>query len=140
MAKKRPPVSFPELEPKGRNAILRSGEEFREEEALLESQETGIPANHQTSMPESQNIGMPAYQNAGSRAEYTKVTYRLSPAAIDAINEVKRVLRREYKIKASLEEIAEEAILATYSELLENQHTSILVNQLSRKPATQKYD
>src|ERR1035437_8182189 len=102
MAKKRPPMSFPELEPKGRNTILRSIEEVRGEEALVESQETGKPGNQQTSMPES--------QNTGSRAEYTKVTYRLSPEAIDAINEVKRVLRREYKIKASLEEIAEEEI------------------------------
>ena len=35
MAKKRPPFSFPELEQRGRNAILRSAEEVRAEEALL---------------------------------------------------------------------------------------------------------
>src|SRR5436853_5228539 len=36
MAKKRPEFSFPELEHRGRNAILRSTQEVQAEEALLE--------------------------------------------------------------------------------------------------------
>jgi hypothetical protein len=39
MARKRPEFSFPELEHRGRNAILRSPEEVQAEEALLDESE-----------------------------------------------------------------------------------------------------
>jgi hypothetical protein len=82
---------------------------------------------------------MPDLEPNGNRSKYPKATYRLSPEAVEAIDEAKRLLRRRHQIKASLEEIAEEAILAAYRDLLENQHASFLVSKLSRKLATQNY-
>lgn len=138
MPSKRLPLTFSELEPKGRKAILRTAEEVKAEEALLASQNTGIPESQKASIPASQNSGIPE-QPADRRKQYPKATYRLSPEAIEAIDDAKRILRRDYKIKTSLEEIAEQAILAAYNELLVNQQTSFLVNQLSRKPESQKH-
>ncbi len=43
MAKKRPTFSFPELEGRGRGAILRSSEEIQAEQDLLENQGRGAP-------------------------------------------------------------------------------------------------
>jgi hypothetical protein len=48
MAKKRPPISFPEFEPKGVRAILRSAEEIRAEQALLAAREQH---KHQAPVP-----------------------------------------------------------------------------------------
>ena len=176
MANKRPPLSFPELEGRGRRAILRTSEEVQAEEELLATQHAGIPAiQHTGEVPDSNaaehltshslgaahvplsspprrtapeprpaapafpipDASMPAFQDAG-QPSYVKVTYRLSPAAVDAIEEAKRILRRQYHIKANLEEIAEEAILAACRDLLENQHASNLARQLSSKTANKK--
>jgi hypothetical protein len=125
MPSKRRPISFPELEPKGRGAILRSAEEVAAEKQLLESQESG--------MPEIQHAGITETQHAGNRASYPKATYRLSPEALEAIDEAKRILRRRHNIKVSLEEIAEEAILAAYNDLQENQQASMLANKFASK-------
>ena len=119
------------------------------------SQKAGKPKSQHASMPENQHPEIPAVQVPGSsasqhpdmpdlepngnRSKYPKATYRLSPEAVEAIDEAKRLLRRRHQIKASLEEIAEEAILAAYRDLLENQHASFLVNKLTRKPANKKY-
>jgi hypothetical protein len=111
------------------------------------SQHASMPENQHTEIPASQESVTPACQHPstadsepnGNRTHYSKATYRLSPEAIEAIDEAKRILRRHHQIKASLEEIAEEAILTAYRDLLENQHASFLVNKLSRKPATQNY-
>lgn len=131
MANKRPPMTFPELESRGRRAILRTTEEVQAEEQLLETQEAGNPEIQKSIFQES--------QQASKRADYTKVTYRLSPEAIDAIEQAKRELRRRHHVKATLEEIAEEAILAAYQDLLENQESSNLANKFSRKPERRKY-
>jgi hypothetical protein len=165
MANKRKPLTFPELDelepkPKGRRAILRTSEEVEAEEQILEreSQQTGIPENQKTSIPENkyssntetqqasklenQDTSIPAdvpeSQDAGNRNRYPKVTYRLSPDAIDAIDEAKRILRRQYKLKASLVEIAEEAIIAACNDLLDNQNASNLVNKFSGKLENKK--
>jgi hypothetical protein len=155
----------PRTEPRGRRAILRSVEEVEAEEQMLDIQNAGVPAlwqtgntaiqhsrspeNQETSIPASQDVGAPNRQeetssevpeslSANNRARYTKVTYRLSPDAIDAIEEAKSILRRKYKLKVSLEEIAEEAIIAVCCDLLENQDASMLVNKISSKQAKQK--
>jgi hypothetical protein len=135
---KRPPLSFPELEPKGRRAILRSAEEVAAEEQLLENQQTGVQAFQLSSMPEFQQDSIPVSQIPGSRAGFPKVTYRLNPDAVDAIEDAKRILRRQFGIKASLEEIAEAAIMAAHQDLLENQLSSNLANKLAGKPAIQQ--
>jgi hypothetical protein len=154
MASKRPPMSMPELEARGRHAILRSAEEVQAEEALLqqqpESQNSGKPESQHPRNTESPNAGntarrtprkpadqenrIPDDQQPGAENGQTrvKVTYRLSPEAFDAIYEAKQLLRRR-RIKASLEEIAEEAIMAAYQDLLDNPGHSMLERKLPRK-------
>jgi hypothetical protein len=58
MARKRVPFSFPELEPKGRGAILRSADEVKAEQELLQgpgdsppSQQPPSPAPSQSDQP-----------------------------------------------------------------------------------------
>jgi hypothetical protein len=50
---------------------------------------------------------------------------------------MRTILARQHGLKASLEEIAEEAILLVYEDLLENQKTSKLASKLSGKPENQ---
>jgi len=135
---KRPSLSFPELEGRGRRAILRTSEEVRADEEMLERQDGGAAQLQEAGSPESQNAGNPAIQTsgmpvsqtsgepepqkAGGRMSYPKATYRLRPETLDAIEEAKRLLRRTYKLRVSLEDIAEEAILAAHRDLLERQH------------------
>ena len=151
---KRPSLSFPELEGRGRRAILRTTEEVQAEEVMLERQDAEIPDIQEASSPgspnasnpalqspgtpESQNAGVSARQKSGGRMSYPKATYRLRPETLDAIEEAKRLLRRTYKLRVSLEDIAEEAILAAHRDLLEHQHASILVRQFIGKPESQK--
>jgi hypothetical protein len=59
MAKKRPPFSFPELEQRGRNAILRSADEVRAEEALLSDAEASDDPS-ETTAPVEQVAAPPA--------------------------------------------------------------------------------
>jgi len=131
MAKRRP-VSFPELDaPKGKGAILRSAEEVDAEQQMLESQETWEQENNTSGNQENVYASIPESQQAGNRTNYTKATYRLSSEALEAIDDAKRILRRRYQAKVTLEEIAEEAILAAYQDLLENQQSSMLANKFS---------
>ena len=133
MANKRRPVSFPELDaaPKGKGAILRSAEEVEAEQQMLENQRASNLESQNTSIPESRNNDLPEGPQLGNRAEYPKATYRLSPEALEAIDDAKRVLRRRYQAKVTLEEIAEEAILAAYRDLLENQDASFLASKFA---------
>ncbi len=133
MANKRRPVSFPELDaaPKGKGAILRSAEEVEAEQQILESQQASNLDNQNTNISESWNSDLPDAPQVGNRAGYPKATYRLSPEALEAIDDAKRVLRRRYQAKVTLEEIAEEAILAAYRDLLENQDTSFLASKFA---------
>ena len=157
MANKRRPLTFSELDalqPKGRGAILRSPEELEAEQHLLENQEAGEPELQEAVIQEIQNDGIQENQKTRkptrqipsntdtqltrNRANFPKVTYRLSVEAIDAIEDMKRMLRRQYGVKVNLEEIAEEAILAAHRDLMERQKTSNLVKKFSGKPEIQK--
>jgi hypothetical protein len=134
MASKRRPISFPELEPRGKGAILRTPEEIQAEQEAgeqetLENQYSGNQENQHTGIREDQKPGREA-----DRATYTKVTYRLSPEAVDAINEAKHILRRTYRMKVNLEEIAEAAILEAVRDLQEKEHASFLVTKFSGNP------
>jgi len=140
MANKRRPISFPELDatPKGKGAILRSAEEVEAEQQMLESQQSSNLENQNPSMPESWNSELPEVPQVANRAGYPKATYRLSPEALEAIDDAKRVLRRRYQARVTLEEIAEEAILAAYRDLLENQHASLLASKFAGKSKTRR--
>lgn len=107
-------------------------------------------ATQDASMPESQEAGLPDVQQqtptaptplpspVATGAGLTKATYRLSLEALDALEECRRLLRREYGLKGVREEIVGAAILGAYEDLLANQQASKLVRQLSGKPAKQK--
>ncbi len=143
MANKRRPVSFPELDatPKGKGAILRSAEEIAAEQDMLESQQTSNPESLKTRNSENQKTGDEALLEApqsGSRNGYPKATYRLSPEALNAIDDAKRELRRRYGVRVTLEEIAEQAILAAYQDLLENKQASMLASTFFSKKESEK--
>lgn len=135
MAKKRSGLAFPDnADPRGRRAILRSRDEIAADEEALESRSSGDP--------ESQNSGSSSSaEEPGSgkpdRTTYQKVTYRVSPEAVDAVYEAQRMLRRTHKIKATLEEIAELALIATYEDLANREEASTLVCRLSGIPESQ---
>jgi len=119
---------------------------------MPESQNAGMPANQLSSIPAnqlsstlvSQHAGKPALQQTGATkvpAHVTateKVTYRFHAEGKYAVEDMKTILVRKHGIKASLEEIAEEAILIAYEDLLENQHASKLASKLSSMPANKK--
>ncbi|NWJ53229.1 MAG: hypothetical protein HXX14_20475 [Bacteroidetes bacterium] len=139
MANKRPPVIFNELEkPKGKNAILRSPAEIAADNELIDegfetvqdfknsiNQENKISGNQENAARKAEQ------EKAAIRASYPKATYRLSPEAVEAIEDIKRIIRRKYKGKILLEEVVEEAVLAAYRDLTENGDSSFLVNKFS---------
>ena len=92
---KRPVFIFPELESRGRRAILRSSEEVSAEiDALAEAVEP---------------------------KERVKVTYRFQADAVEAVEDMRRILRREYGVrKVNREDIAQAAVLEALK-LLESQ-------------------
>ncbi len=134
MANKRPPVEFAELDkPRGKGAILRSREEIETEQILSEqtsaaagNQETGNSGN-----PESLNTGIQEFKKGALRASYPKSTYRLSPEALKALNDIRHTLRWEYDSKTNLEEIVEQAILEAYQDLHQNKDASLMVKKFS---------
>ncbi len=88
--------------------------------------------------PVFQETRNPGTQEQGKRASYPKKTYNLHPDVVDMIDEIKRRLARQYRIKASREEIVEEALKETYKDFDNSQETSKLVIYFSRNPGTQE--
>ena len=129
----------------------KPAEKAAEKEPLAKSQNAGMPANQHYRMPankkssklESQTSGKQEIQQTGTTKIPTtttaieKVTYRFHPEGKYAVEDMKTILIRKHGIKASLEEIAEEAILLAYEDLLENQNASKLANRLARTPENQ---
>jgi len=78
MARKRPEFSFPELERRGKNAILRTSTEVAAEEALLaERGSEAIPADPPTQEPSSPSrpaTGAPPARRSAKRTEATAET------------------------------------------------------------------
>jgi hypothetical protein len=109
-----------------------------------ESQNAGNPVFQHASKMESQTSGLPDFQNTGkvkisdTNTSTEKVTYRFHSEGKYAVEDMKTVLVRKYGIKASLEDIAEAAILLIYEDLLENQHASKLAIRLAGKPENKK--
>ena len=107
MARKRPPISFPELEHRGRGAILRSAEEVQAEQALLEAEQTNPPdgrarvaepsVNKSTSPQVDQTTNPQTGKSAKPLVE--KYTTHLRPATIKAIKRVAfESERKDYEI------------------------------------------
>ena len=107
MAKsKRPAFVFPELESKGRHTILRSSEEVAAEiDALADFEEP---------------------------KERIKVTYRFRSEAVEAVEDIRRILRREYGVrKVNREDIAQAAVLDALRDIEELGEASFLVREFT---------
>ena len=109
---KRQAFAFPELEGRGRRAILRTADEVTAELDALE-----------------QRIVQDAQEQAdeASGKERVKVTYRFKPDAVEAVEDIRRILRREHGVrKVNREDIAQAAVLEALRDLEENGGDSFL--------------
>jgi hypothetical protein len=110
-----------------------------------EIQKTRKPDIKQTSLPEFLNSGFPdnqkariqEIQNVTKREFYTKVTYRICDEAVDALEDAKKHLKRQYKLKVNMEEIVETAIIELYKDLTQQGEKSVLVSKYSGNPEDQ---
>jgi phosphomevalonate kinase len=105
---KRPSFVFPELESRGRHAILRSAEEVQAElDALRRQNDTTLDAK-----------------------DRVKVTYRFRADAVEAVEDIRRLLRRKHGIrKVNREDIAQAAVLESLRLLEEYGANCFLVKQ-----------
>ena len=105
MAKaKRPVFIFPELETRGRGAILRTNEEVAAE--------------------------IDALQEAEEPKERIKVTYRFPPEAVEAVEDIRRILRRQHGVrKVNREDIAQAAVMEALRDLEERGDSSFIVRE-----------
>lgn len=94
---KRPSFAFPELESRGRRAILRSAEEVQAELEALDRTAVEVDA-----------------------PKRVKVTYRFLPEAVEAVEDIRRLLRRNHGVrKVNREDIAQAAVLEALRQLEE---------------------
>jgi hypothetical protein len=103
---KRPVFVFPELESKGRRTILRTNEEVAAEiDALREVEDA---------------------------KERIKVTYRFRSDAVEAVEDIRRILRRNYGVrKVNREDIAQAAVLDALRDLEERGPASFLAREFT---------
>ena len=128
-------------------------QETSSQQVDTKSQNSGNPENKKarqpdpkkTSIPESQNSGFPdnqktriqEIQNVTKREFYAKVTYRICDEAVDALEDAKKHLKRQYKLKVNMEEIVETAIIEIYKDLTQQGKKSVLVSKYSGNPEDQ---
>jgi len=129
MSKRRAPLRFDELDPKGRGSILRS-----RAEVLAEQESAGLPANQQSGNPVDPTSG----REAVDRGAYMKATYRVCPEAVEAIDEIKRRLRVQLGRRVTYEEIAEAALVGALDDLVKNRDSSFLARWISGDPEVRK--
>ena len=115
MAKpKRPAFAFPELEGRGRRAILRSADEVSAELTALEQESA---------------------QDEDSPKDRVKVTYRFRPEAVEAVEDIRRMLRREHGVrKVNREDIAQAAVMEALRDLEQNGRESFLAKRFGQPP------
>ncbi len=108
MAKaKRPVFIFPELESRGRRAILRSNEEVTAELDALREAEAEPKAR-------------------------VKVTYRFLPEAVEAVEDIRQILRRQYGLrKVNREDIAQAAVMEALRALEQDGATSFVAREFN---------
>lgn len=114
-----------------------SGKPENKISSIQENKNSGIPEIQHSSIQESKNSSIQSPQPTAVRKFYSKATYRLSDAALDALSDAKNVLKRRYKLKVDLEEIVETAILEAYKDLTENEDKCILVSKYTGNPENQ---
>ena len=108
---KRPAFTFPELESRGRRAILRSAEEVAADLEALERQ-----------------------AEEEDTSERVKVTYRFRPEAVEAVEDIRRILRRQHGVrKVNREDIAQAAVVEALRQLEDAGADSYLVKRFAGK-------
>jgi hypothetical protein len=112
---RRPAFAFPELEGRGRRAILRSADEVSAElTALAERDEAPDEPDE-------------------SSKERIKVTYRFKADAVEAVEDIRRILRRELGVrKVNREDIAQAAVLEALRDLEANGAQSFLAQRFTQ--------
>lgn len=105
---KRPSFAFPELESRGRRTILRSAEEVHAELEALDRTAVEVDA----------------------APKRVKVTYRFLPEAVEAVEDIRSLLRRKHGVrKVNREDIAQAAVLEALRQLEEYGAGCFLVDQ-----------
>jgi uncharacterized protein involved in copper resistance len=98
-----------------------------------ENKEAGKQESMRTSLQENTETSKPGNKDHRTSTNYPKVTYQLDPDVIDMLEDAKRTLKKQHKLKVSLNAIVEEAIRMACEDLEENKETSKLVNLFTRK-------
>jgi hypothetical protein len=141
MAKKRPPISFPEFEPKGVRTILCSREEIRAEQALLAARkqqktEAPSPTPEQVPSPPPQRIthgeSQPAGFDLNHKTEKMESIW-FTEAESQALDSLK--LKAVYGFKTSKIDIIRACFINGLAEEQENGEQSSLIQRLRPKKA-----
>ena len=103
------------------------------------TQEPRDMVNQDVGKQVSQETGIPGTWESAKRTNFPKKTYNLHPDVVDMIEEVKRKLARQYRIKESREEIVEQALREAFKDFNTSQETSKLVIQFSRNPGNKEF-
>ena len=101
-------------------------QETSSQQVDTKSQNSGNTDNQKTRNQEIQNVT--------KREFYAKVTYRICDEAVDALEDAKKHLKRQYKLKVNMEEIVETAIIEIYKDLTQQGEKSVLVSKYSGNP------
>jgi hypothetical protein len=113
----------------GNPELQKARKQDLQKTSIPETQKPGLPENH---ISRNQEI-----QNTTKREFYTKVTYRICDEAVDALEDAKKHLKRQYKLKVNMEEIVETAIIEIYKNLTQKGEKSVLVSKYSGNPEDQ---
>jgi hypothetical protein len=120
MAKKRPPISFPELEGRGRGAILRSAEEIQAEEEQLQSNELDAsPSPPKSRATRSvNNIQRSNERTPVATNERIKIrhTFDIFQDQLQALSEIQTARFRQTGRKPRIGDLAQEALDAYIKE------------------------
>jgi hypothetical protein len=136
MARKRPPLSFPELEHRGQRAILRSSDEVQaEEEQLAAEQGDSTPAqptrrpSKKVSAPTDQVGDLEAIRRAVKRLGKEAATYRFTVEEKKALSDIVYTYK-DRGIRTSENEITRIAINCLVDDYRANGNNSTLAQVL----------
>ena len=110
-----------------------TGKQGNMQASLQENKQTSKEANKQTGLQENLQTSKPVNKDHKVSTNYPKVTYQLDPDVIDLLEDAKRTLKKQHKLKVSLNTIVEEAIRMACEDLEVNKETSKLVNLFASK-------
>jgi hypothetical protein len=155
MAKKRPEFTFPELEHRGRNAILRSTEEVRAEEELLgKGDETASESTQAAETPSTQGretnasvrartraskpVAVPAMadrlrQKLRTKQHLSSYTFRFRPEELEQLDQLVAELNQSRTSKLSKNDLARLAVSWLLADYEERGQASLIVEVTSRE-------